>query len=384
MVAGRAWAHPSLLWQAARDFVYAGGLVLVGISLGRSTQAPDVAVRRAVRAFALLCVILVVAALAGSEPGWGAAAVVTSIAAGGLLVAVARYGDLIELVDPAERMPALPWLLAVAGAVLVVVAAGALLSVVLRADAVLWALHALGGVLRFALDGIAFAIGYAGATLARGLAWVLGLLHVHPWHAKWVPPQAPKPPVAAPYRHGSGFKFPGTAKLAGMIAGAVLVIGGLLALVALALRRVRREAPAEASVLEEREELTSLRSAAGQFAGRLGRRLRSRLGGMLHREPVTPAERVRRRYAELERRLTGAGQPRPIGVTVREYLASVEREAGPRPDPSAGHPQPEPSTCQPLPAADLAGLYELARYSGHFVDTAQAERFEALALVFGA
>ena len=31
LVAGRAWAHPSLLWQVARDVVYAGGLVLVGI-----------------------------------------------------------------------------------------------------------------------------------------------------------------------------------------------------------------------------------------------------------------------------------------------------------------------------------------------------------------
>ncbi len=249
----------------------------------------------------------------------------------------------------------------------------------------LWALHALGGVLRFALDGIAFVIGYAGAALVRGLAWVLGLLHVHPWHAKWVPPLAPKPPVAAPYGNGSGFRFPGTAKLAGDDRRRrpgdrrPAWRSSLWRCAASAARRLPRPA-----CVEEREELTSLRSAAGQFAGRLGRRLRSRLGGMLHREPVTPAERVRRRYAELERRLTGAGQPRPIGVTVREYLASVEREAGPRPDPSAGHPQPEPSTCQPLPAADLAGLYELARYSGHFVDTAQAERFEALALVFGA
>ena len=33
----------------------------------------------------------------------------------------------------------------------------------------------------------------------------------------------------------------------------------------------------------------------------------------------------------------------------------------------------------PPPVADVAGLYELARYSAHAVDAAQARRFEELA-----
>ena len=34
------------------------------------------------------------------------------------------------------------------------------------------------------------------------------------------------------------------------------------------------------------------------------------------------------------------------------------------------------------PAADLAAIYELARYSAHTIDAAQARRFEALARAF--
>jgi hypothetical protein len=376
LVLGRAWAHPSLLWQVARDFVYAGGLVLVGIYLGRAPEAPDVAVRRAVRAFALLCAILAIAALAGSAPGWAAWAVVASLAAGGLLVALARYRDLIDLVDPAERMPAWPWLLAVAGAVLIVVALGALLSLAFRVDAVLAVLHALGGVLRYVLDGVAYALGYAGAAVMRGVSWALGLFHVRPWHAKWVPPLKPKPPVIARLRNGNGFRFPSAGKLVGTIAGAILAIGALLAAVVLALRRIRREPPAEVMVVEEREELASLRSAAGQFAGRLGRRLRSRLQGLRRQGPLTPAELVRRRYAELERRLSRAGRPRAAGVTVREYLATVAAPV------AATGPAASMPPAGPVRAADLAGIYEVARYSARAVDISQAQHFEGLARAF--
>ncbi len=383
LVAGRSWAHPSLLWQAARDFVYAAGLVLVGIYLGRAPEAPDAAVRRAVRAFALLCVILVTAALAGSTPGWAAWAVVASLAAGGLLVALARYRDLVDLVDPAERMPAWPWLLAVAGALLAVVALGALLSLAFRTDAILSILHVVGGALRYALDGIAYALVYTAAALMRGLSWILGLFHVRAWHAKWVPPLKPKPPVIAPWRNGSGYRFPSAGKLAGTIAGAVLVIGGLLALVAVSLRRLRREAPSEVMVVEEREELASLRSVAGEFAGRLGGRLRRRFDGLFRREALTPAELVRRRYAELERRLSRAGRPRQPGTTVRDYLAAAAQPLAPPPAATSAPPPAAaaPSSVGPA-AADLAGLYELARYSAQEVDDSQAERFASLALSF--
>ena len=91
LAAGRAWAHPSVLWQAVRDFVSVGGLVLLGIHLGRASLSPEAAVRRAVRGFALLCVVLVGAALAGAAPGWAPAAVVAALVVGGLLIAVVRY-----------------------------------------------------------------------------------------------------------------------------------------------------------------------------------------------------------------------------------------------------------------------------------------------------
>jgi len=387
LAAGRAWAHPSLFWQTARDLVYACGLVLVGIYLGRAGAEPDVAVRRAVRAFALLCVVLAAAAWAGSAPAWAPWAVVAALVVGGLLVAVARYQALTDLVGPAERMPAWPWLLAVAGAVLVVVAVGALLSQVLRVDAVLWALHLLGGALRFALEGVAYVLGYAGAALLRGIAWVLGAFHLHAPRASDVPGLAAKPPTIPPH-YTPAVKFPSVVRLVGTIVGIVLAIGALLALVMVALRRMRRQPREAAMVVEEREELASLRSVVGTLAGRLGRRLRSRLQGLRRQGPLTPAELVRRRYAELERRLSKAGRPRPPGVTVREYLAAVAAAAAagtPDAPADARDATPAPPPASSLqPAADLAGIYEFARYSAHTVDVLQLRRFDLLASGFEA
>ena len=378
LVAGRAWTHPPLLWQGGRDLVYVVGLVLLGVLLGRAAEAPDVAVRRAVRAFALLCAILAAAAFAGTAPAWAGWAVATSLLVGGLLVAVVRYLELTELVDPAERMPVWPWMLAVAGAVLSVVAVGALLSLVLGVDTVLWALHIGVDVLRFLLAGVVFVFSYAGAGLLRGIAWVLGLVHLHTWTPHDVPGLAAKPPtIRDPNTHG--FEFPHGFRVVGMIVGTVVAIGALLALVAVALRRLRREPRETAMVVEEREDLASLRAIARRLPGRLGQRLRSRLLGLRRPGPCSPAELVRRSYAELERRLTKAGRPRLPGVTVRAYLAEVAAagapaDAAPRPE----LPSDQLSDSQQQPAADLADIYELARYSAHAVHVAQAQRFEAL------
>jgi hypothetical protein len=369
LVAGGAWAHPSLLWQAVRDFVCVGGLVLLGIHLGRAAQSPEAAVRRAVRGFALLCAVLVGVALAGAAPGWAPAAVVAALVVGGLLIAVVRYQALTDLVDPAERLPAWPWLLAVVGVVLLVVAIGALLSQVLGVHVLLWALAAIAGVLRYALDGVAYLIGIAGAGLLRGIAWLLSVLHVHARDPADVPHLAARPPVLK-LRHAGGAGIWSGTKLIAAAVGALVAIGLSLALVALALRRFRRELPAEVTVVEEREALASLSSVAGAFAARLGRRLRRRLLGPRRHDPRSPAELVRRRYAELELRLSRAGRLRPPGVTVRDHLAALAQETGPLPE------------AAPSPAADLAAIYELARYSSHAIDAAQARRFEALARAF--
>ena len=151
-------------------------------------------------------------------------------------------------------------------------------------------------------------------------------------------------------------------------------LGLAFALVAVALRRFRRQPSAEAMVVEEREALVSLRSAAGAFAAALGRRLRRRLPAR-RRDPRSPAELVRRRYAELEQRLAGGGRPRPAGATVRDHLAAAAPASA-----DAGRGPVEGDE----PAAELAAIYELARYSHHSVDASQARRFEALARAFGA
>ncbi len=376
LVAGRAWAHPSLPWQVVRDCGYVGGLVFLGIRLGRAPQSPEAAVGRAVRGFALLCAVLVGAALAGTAPGWAPAAIVAALVVGGLLVAIVRYQALTDLVEPAERLPAWPWLLAVVGAVLGVIAIGALLSQILRVDVVLWALGALAGAARYGLEGLAYLVAYAGAGLVRGITWLLGALHVHALPSADVPTPAPRPP-ALPQRDAQGLGAWSGSRLIAALLGALVAIGLSVALVAVALRRVRRNVPAEVTVVEEREALVSLRSAAGSFAARLGRRLRRRLPALRRHDPLSPAELVRRRYAELERRLARTGRPRPPGVTVRDYLAAATEAAAP-PLETAALPPTEAAPA-PSPSADLATLYEVARYSAHTIDAAQAHRFEALA-----
>jgi predicted nucleic acid-binding protein len=404
LVADRAWVHPSALWQVVRDVVYSGGLVALGLYLGSSPQSPETAVRRAVRAFGLLCAVLAFAALAGSVPGWAPWAVVAALVVGGLLVAIVRYQTLTDLVDPVERLPAWPWLLAVVGAVLVVVATGALLSQVLRVEVVLWALSVLTGVLRDALAGVAYLVGYAALELAHGIAWLLGALHLHVWHPGGQRQAAPTPTVLRRLNARSLRVWSGSRLLATAVA-ALVAVALSFALVAVALRRFRREPPAQVMVVEERETLASLRSAAGVFAARLRRRLRRRLLRPRRPDARTPAELVRRRYAELERRLSRGGRPRLPGVTVRDHLAAVaapasgaSAPAAPAPgagdEPAEGVAAPslqaageasastEAEPALPLLAADLAAIYELARYSAHAIDAAQAGRFEVLARAF--
>ena len=371
LLTGRSWAHTGLLWELLRDFVYVCGLAGLGVYLGRASHSPEAAVQRAVRGFALLCAVLACAALAGSEPGWASGAVVASLVVGGLLIAVARSRALTELVSPAERLPAWPWLLAVAAAVLGVIAVGALLAQVLRVEALLWALEVVGGALRYALDGMAYAIGYAGAGLIRGIAWLLSLIHVSV-HPDQVPHLPAKPPVLKLHREAGTEIWSGSKPLFTAI-GAFVAMGLSLVLVAVALRRFRRGSPVEAMVVEEREALASLRSAAGELTRRLGRRLRG-LGVRRH-VSLSPAGMVRQRYAELEWRLARAGRPRPPGVTVRDHLSAVETE-GPE---SASPPGTAPTA---PPAADIAAVYELARYSAHTIDAVQARRFEDLARAF--
>jgi len=403
---GRAWTRPYLPWWFVLAVLYSGALVALGLHLGSAPPWPETATRRAVRSFALLCAVLVTAALGGSTPPWAPWALVAALVLGALLVAVVRYRTLADVIDPAERLPAWPWLLSVVAAALVVIATGALLAEVLRAELVLWVLGVLATGVEDALAGLAFVVGAAGIELIRGIAWLAGALHLHSGHLtlhmKPVPILHARkqllPPDRAPW-HGS--------RVAAAVAGVAAAVGLSLALVVVALRRFRRVPPAHLMVLEEREALGSVRSAAGDLAALFARRLRRRLLRPRRMRPRTPAELVRRRYADLERRLARAGRPRPAGVTVRTHLAAfaaswadrqapaVEPETA-RPSPAVPPPQPSPAAAapaQPSPraapaalasAAELASIYEAARYSAHDIDAAQAGRFDALARAFTA
>jgi hypothetical protein len=166
--------------------------------------------------------------------------------------------------------------------------------------------------------------------------------------------------IVPPYREPAAGSSP--TRLVLTVTAAVVAVAGSLAVVVYALRRLRRKTTADEAVVEERETLGSLRGAAASAAAGLGRRLRRRFSGLGRREARSPGELIRLRYARLERRLEASGRARLPGVTVRDYLVSctATMEA-------------------PPPAADLAGLYELARYSAHTVQADQAKRFEELA-----
>jgi len=148
-----------------------------------------------------------------------------------------------------------------------------------------------------------------------------------------------------------------------LVAGAVAAVGVAAAVVAVSLRRLGRRESRDDLVVEERESVRSVSSATADVFGGIRRRLRDLVRG--GRRPRTPAELVRLRYEQLERRLARAGSPRPPGTTVREHLTACAAKR------------------QPEIAAELVTVYELARYSSRSVDEAQARRFGETARAFG-
>lgn len=377
LVGGRAWAHDFVVWQIVRDVAFVTLLVVLGVLLVRDRQAPDDAVRRAIRAFALLCAVLVCAALAGAPVGWAAAAVAASLVAGGLHVAVVRHRALTDLVADADRLPALPWLIAVAAAIGGVLAVAALVALLLDASATRGFFDALLGVLRYALDVLGWLVGWAGAGILRALAWLAGLVDLRLPQLK-PPPLRPTMSAPSPTPGHTTTGGSGMLRLVVTALAAAAAVAASVAVVALAFRRLRRSGPREDRVVEEREAVRSVSSGAADALGGLGRRLR-RFVRRPRREPRSPAELIRLRYEQLEARLAKAGRPRAPGVTVRAYLGACAGNG-------AGGEGQAPAVSGGGPAAtdDLAGLYELARYSSQVVDEAAARRFEELARDFGA
>jgi hypothetical protein len=362
LAAGRAWAHDYLLWQVVRDVLFVGGLAFLGVRLGEDDLPPEAAVRRATRSFALLCGVLVCAAVAGVAPGWASAAVVGVLVLGGLFIAAMRYRALTDLVASADRLPPWPWFLVVTGVVVAVVAVAALLGQLLDLQVLRWVLDLVAALLSAALDAVGWVVAWAGMGLLRALEWLLGLLHLPAPHLELKPPGARPSHVVVP-RYEPAVSGSSGIRQAAITVGALVAITASLALVLTALGRLRRRSVAQTAVVEEREKLNSVWEAAGGW----GRRLRRRISSLRRPQPCTPAELIRLRYARLEERLAATGWPRPPGTTVRAHLAAcaTSQERAPL-------------------GADLAALYELARYSGNEVGMGQVEFFDEMAEAFGA
>ena len=329
---------------------------LLGTRLGRGDEGPGEAFARAARAFGALCAVLVVAGVTTTPLHGQAAAVATSVVAGGLHIAVLRYRALTDVVTADDRLPLWPWLLSVAATIAAVLVATGVFAWVLA-----------GATVRSAAGQVVALLGYAGTAigyLGGGILWVLdrvaGLLGLHLPQSDPPRPETASSPVSVAgevVSQGSGVL--GTVLL---FCVAAVAVGVAVALVAVSLRGLGKRESRDDRVVEERESVRSVTSATTDGLGGLRRRLSDLV--RRRRRPRTPAELVRLRYERLERRLAHAGSPRPPGTTVREHLAACG---------AAGRQEP---------AVELAAVYELARYSSRRVDEAQARRFGELAQSF--
>jgi len=353
LVAGRAWAHPYLGWQIVRDAGFSAGVAVLGVWIARGDFGPGEAFARVARAFGILCAVLVLCGLTGTPVQWPAAAVATVVVTGGLHVALLRYRVLTDVVAEDDRLPVWPWLLAVTTAIVAVLVVTGLAAALFGGDTLHTVLTEVLTVVAYAASGLAWGV----AQVIRGVAWLAGLAHVH--LPQYQPPKVPAGGGVARPHHQPPLAVSALTRTLVSVGLAALAIAAAVALAVFALRRLSRDPSRDEAVVEERESVRSVSAATGVALGGIGRRLRSFVGG--RRRPRTPAEAIRIDYERLERRLARAGSPRAAGTTVRAYLGS-----GVTAEPSGA-------------AAELATIYELARYSAYTVDDTQARRFGDLA-----
>ena len=278
--------------------------------------------------------------------------------------------DLTELVPAGDRLPVQPWLLAVAA----VVAASWSSRLSPACCSMRTCSHrALGvalDVISYAAGGVAWVVGWAGVGVTRLLSWLGSLVGLHV-HAA-MPPQAPAPAM----RSGRRGTPPSCRQLCGWRSCGRSLTAGVaasLGVVVLALRRLHREASSDERVVEERETVRSLGSVAAGALGAAGRGVRRLIG--VRRRPASADEIIRLEYARLEARLAKAGAPRGTGETVRAYLAGRALASGAEVRQTASAAGGDggvevPAATEPsgvVPAAELAGLYEIARYAPYSV-----------------
>ena len=311
----------------------------LGVLAGRARLDAERAVARTVRSFALVFVVVFVAA-AGRRPLPGAGVVLAlTVLAGLALVALTRA--LATRQSTAGARAAGRWAGAVVAVGAIVVTLAVLLAVAPLGAAPAWLGGGVLDALRGLLAGIGDAIAAGGSVVVRGIVGLVGLLHLH-IHPHLVQPQAHSTHKPASQARAQ------TTSIVPVVIGSCVVIALVVAGLLLLLRRftVERDSDDDASV-DERESLAEpaaeLRSAAGRFVRRLGRLV----GGSRGR---TPAEALRAEYRRLERAAAKAGFPRPPSWSVRRYLDSLRGDTG--------SPPGEEDT-----STRLATLYERARYA---------------------
>ena len=305
----------------------------LGVLIGRAEIDPDRALRRALRCFLLVFVVVFLASLGGHGPaGAGLLVAVAVMAAAGLIV-VARLRSIAAAVEGGAAP--VRWI----GVMLLVDLVALALALLLTAAPLDGALACLGGPLAAGLRGLQDGVGYAAAGAAylvvRAIAALVAPFHLH-LHTIAIKPSSSNPLKTTTPR--PSHSNPIVAEVAGLCA--------LVALAALAVwlvtrsLRVERRA-AEDTVIEEHEHLAHEPELRGA-----GRRLARRLRRLVERDR-TPAEALRAEYRRLERTLRRAGHERAPSQTVRRYLHTclTADEAG-------------------ATRARLIVLYERARYAG--------------------
>ena len=356
---------------ALADLLFVVVASWLGIRIGERAVHVDDALGRAARALGLIFLALLLAAALHQPFATAGVAVTVVIAAGALLVALARLGESLTMVDRRHGVSGWTWFAGILATIAAILLIAVILAALMHGAPLLWTLSAIAHGLLYLLQGVAFVVASAGYALLRVFVWIFGLFHVH--RPEWLQPGQPpqlhttRLPHVATGGGGSTLLHDVAWPLLAAIVG-----GGLLFLLLRAVRRLREGEPSEPQ--EERESLLSAADLLSSARVRL-----SHLVARLPRRqapPSSPAEAVRREFTLLERALAALGETRHPDETARRYLL--------RTGTASGVPSRDLTTVPVPPGRDgtrerLISGYETARYSQHPLSWQDAAAFRSLA-----
>ena len=368
-------AHTSLgrtTGLALADVLFVALASWLGLRVGQLSVGVDEALGRAARALLLMFLTLLFARLAHQPFAAAGVAVTAVVLAGGLLVALARFGESLAMVDRRYSVSGWTWLAGILTVMAAILLLAAILAAVTHGVPFTWTLSAIFDGLRYLLHAFAYVAAAIGYGLLRALSWVLALFHVH--RPGWL--RGSKVPAFhatrfPPLKSHAG----GGSTLLRDIAWpllAALVGGGILTLLVYGVHRVKASDSREPR--EERESLLS----APDLLGSARRRLRHLAARLPRRQaaPSSPAEAVRREFALLERSLAALGEIRHPSQTARQYLLRAGARHAAPPD---GHTAMAVSPGNDDTRERLIRGYEAARYSQHALSWQDAADFRSLA-----